>query len=630
MALPKLSAEKILSLVVQHGEKALLALALLCSLPLAWGGLRALQKDRLPDNLSPKELSDRAAQASRRIEQDVADDQKKPLRDALKGPDLNAITTLESWRVQELAAGPQNLGLDRPLRGDLRKRGTPTIFPLEQVTAVAGVAAIAKQDMIGVGGDFAPFNPSGDPTGTGTPTAIVSSPPAELMPYAIVSGLIPYKKQVQEYEARYAATSFTDPARDLPIWRDVEVERQEVSSDGEGEWQKLAIDEAIKLWGKSWTGLAQDPLPEEFKIGAQEFYRPDPAPQEVNFFYSPLPTLAERPTLSGAAGPTMTMGGPTWGLSVLHPWAIQEMKTLLANSTEPGMQGPAGFGFPTAQDPQMGGPNDPRSTGPFADSQLSQPEDDPEAMLDDPSLTGMGPDGTLNPLTYRVFRFIDVTVKPGKSYRYRLTSRLWNPNYRVSQKYLEDPKQAQVESLSSANPTVTEKPVRIPSTTRVLIRLVTKDEKKRGGLGSSEELLVLDQNEGVEDKPGSGNYELHATEATIGQLITSKKESRRVEVGMNAQGRPIKKKYPAHDVTTDFTLLGIAGEQELEEKEKKRVTRGFTPPPPLEALLVDSAGNLEHVTAVNSSQLVQDYLPSLPGYRPPQPTEESMMGFPGF
>jgi hypothetical protein len=164
----------------------------------------------------------------------------------------------------------------------------------------------------------------------------------------------------------------------------------------------------------------------------------------------------------------------------------------------------------------------------------------------------------------------------------------------------------------------------------VLIRLVTKDEKKRGGLGSSEELLVLDQNEGVEDKPGSGNYELHATEATIGQLITSKKESRRVEVGMNAQGRPIKKKYPAHDVTTDFTLLGIAGEQELEEKEKKRVTRGFTPPPPLEALLVDSAGNLEHVTAVNSSQLVQDYLPSLPGYRPPQPTEESMMGFPGF
>ena len=630
MALPKLSAEKLLSLVVQHGEKLLLALALLCSLPLAWGGLRALQKDRLPEDLSPKELSDRAAQASRRIEQDVASDQKKPLRDALKGPDLNAVTTLEIWRVQELAAGPSSLGLDRPLRGDLRKRGTPTIFPLEQVTAVAGAAAIAKQDIIGVGGDFAPFNPSGDPTGTGMPTAIVSSPPAELMPYAIVSGLIPYKKQVQEYEARYAATSFTDPARDLPIWRDVEVERQEVTPDGDGEWQKLAIDEAIKLWGKSWTGLAQDPLPEEFKIGAQEFYRPDPAPQEVNFFYSPLPTLAERPTLSGAAGPTMTMGGPTWGLSVLHPWAIQEMKTLLANSTEPGMQGPAGFGFPTAQDPQMGGPNDPRSTGPFADSQLSQPEDDPEAMLDDPSLTGMGPDGILNPLTYRVFRFIDVTVKPGKSYRYRLTSRLWNPNYRVSQKYLEDPKQAQVESLSSANPTVTEKPVRIPSTTRVLIRLVTKDEKKRGGLGSSEELLVLDQNEGVEDKPGSGNYELHATEATIGQLITSKKESRRVEVGMNAQGRPIKKKYPAHDVTTDFTLLGIAGEQELEEKEKKRVTRGFTPPPPLEALLVDSAGNIERVTAVNSSQLVQDYLPSLPGYRPPQPAEESMPGFPGF
>lgn len=632
----KLSPDSIFSFVVNHGEKILVALAILCSLPLAWGGLNALRSDRLSPDIAPRALEQRAADAGRRIDQDATPDSRKTLLAALRGPDVNVISEIKSWQVSELTAGPSNLGLDRPLLGDRKKRGTPKIFPLEQVMVVTGVAAIAKPEKMVTDTPLVPpVSIGNDPTGMGLALPVVNSPPAQLMPYAIISGLVPYKKQVQEYEDRYATTSFSDPERDFPVWRDIEVERQEVTTNDEGEWQKLSTDQALEIWRQSWAGLSQDPLPEAFKIGEEESYTTEQTTQEVNFFYSPLPTLAERPTLSDTTGSMMTMESPTWGLSVIHPWAIQEIQKWLENGGDSSMQMGGGFAFQTDPGMQIDGSNNPLlSTGPFANSQLSQPTDDPDGMLDDASLNGLDPDDAINLLDYRVFRFIDVTVEPGKSYRYRLTSRLWNPNYRVSPKFLEDPTQAAIESISSSDNQATEESFRIPSVQRVLVRLISKEEKKRGGLGSNQEILVLDQNIKTEDTKNSddlaasGNYELHATAAIPGQLVSSKKESRRVEVGINARGRPEKRKYPTHDVTTDSTLISLVGEQELEVKT--RITRGFTPPPPLEALLVDSSGNLEHVTAVNSAQLVQEYLPTLPGYRPPPPTEESMMGFPGF
>jgi hypothetical protein len=39
-------------------------------------------------------------------------------------------------------------------------------------------------------------------------------------------------------------------------------------------------------------------------------------------------------------------------------------------------------------------------------------------------------------LKYRLFRFFDFSVKPGKHYRYRFALLLWNPNYKVEPRYL--------------------------------------------------------------------------------------------------------------------------------------------------------------------------------------------------
>ena len=39
-------------------------------------------------------------------------------------------------------------------------------------------------------------------------------------------------------------------------------------------------------------------------------------------------------------------------------------------------------------------------------------------------------------LEYRLFRFFDFTVEPGKHYRYRVSLLLWNPNWKVPPQYL--------------------------------------------------------------------------------------------------------------------------------------------------------------------------------------------------
>lgn len=625
MALPKLkfTPETVFTFAANHGEKLLVVIALLCSLPLAWGGINALRSKMLPADKAPAEIAQRAARAKSLLDRPADADERRSLEKILRGPAITKATTAD-WRPPTLEPPAMEIGLNRPPLGDLRKRSTPKIFPLEQLTTVAGLAAIAKNEQIQPN---ALVPPPGDPTGMGMPEAVVTSPPARLMPYVIISGLVPYKKQVDEYIARYAATSFKDEARDTPLWRDFTIERQTVDGDRDGDWEVLNLAKAAEIWTKTWSAAAEDPVPEQFKLTNQENFRPQDVPLG---FYAPLPALAERPSLSGTGGPATPLLSPRWGLSAVHPWAVQEMTELLAEQQQDNPLMPGGLGGPFGQ-LQNGPPGtmtDPTQTGPFANSQLTGQLDDPTMPPDDSALTELGPDGLLNPYEYRLFRFVDVTVKPGKAYRYRVTINLWNPNYNVAAKFLEEPDQAKKPYLAAAvsetSPAVTAAPIRIPALGQVLVRMITNDDKKKGGLGSVAEILVLDEHKGTDKKPGSGNFELHATPANLGQLVGSKKESRRVEVGLTAQGRPRKEKFPTHDVLTDQTFLGLVGEQELEEK--KRISRGFTPPAPLEMLFADADGTLEHVTAVTSAEQVEAYLPTLPGYTPPQPPNPDMLG----
>ncbi|DAC21169.1 MAG TPA: hypothetical protein D7H89_04855, partial [Candidatus Poseidoniales archaeon] len=462
----------------------------------------------------------------------------------------------------------------------------------------------------------------------------VMSPPAKKMPYVLLTGLVPFRKQIDEYIALYSRASYQSPERDLPIWHDYAVERLEVRPDGGGEWKVIDITRLYEDWKDNWAGTATDSVPQQFILpSTQNLF--DPA--DVPFgYWSPLPTLAARPTLNGVdtmSGGDPSMGGPgygsSWGLQSIHPWAKDEMKELLAEQKQlaleqqesMGLGGEMGYGMDSGG--EFGGGMTGTTTGtfsPFRDIEMGMDEGGMEEQYDESMMMGYGGEGEgmmMLDQDYCLFRFIDTSVEPGRLYRYRVTLRAWNPNWNLPKKFLESPEAADEQFVQSATsepfPSLDATPIHVPADNLLLARLLLRDEKKVYGLGvSDQELLVLDSNE------DSGNFELHSIESKPGNIVGSKKGKRKIKQFNNQRIS-----VPPHNVDSDQTLLAVVGQQTIDGK--KRPGRGFVPPEPLEILIADSAGTLEVILADACEETVREYLPTLPGFQPPQAVDPSMM-----
>lgn len=95
-----------------------------------------------------------------------------------------------------------------------------------------------------------------------------------------------------------------------------------------------------------------------------------------------------------------------------------------------------------------------------------------------PTMSGGGVDEGAE---YRLFRFIDESVEPGKAYRYRVKMELPNPNYGLDPRLLADPKAAVNELLA----TVTEAsaPVTLPTPYITAARASLVETKAAANLG---------------------------------------------------------------------------------------------------------------------------------------------------
>ena len=190
------------------------------------------------------------------------------------------------------------------------------------------------------------------------------------------------------------------------------------------------------------------------------------------------------------------------------------------------------------------------------------------------------------------------------------------PQLESPKKFLDSPELADEQFVQSATsdpfPSLDAMPVHVPADNVLLARLLLRDEKKVYGLGvSDQELLVLDSNE-------EGNFELHSIESKPGEVVGSKKGTRKIKQFNN---RRIS--VPPHDVDSEQTLLAVVGQQTIDGK--KRPGRGFIPPEPLEILITDSAGTLDVISADACEETVREYLPTLPVFNPPQTVDPSMM-----
>ena len=126
---------------------------------------------------------------------------------------------------------------------------------------------------------------------------IVMSPPAKKMPYVLLTGLIPFRKQIDEYVALYATASYQSPERDMPIWHDYAVERLEVRPWCGGDWKVIDITRLYEDWKN--TGLALRLIQFLSNLYCLQHKISLILLMCQSAIGGPLPALAAKPTLNG-------------------------------------------------------------------------------------------------------------------------------------------------------------------------------------------------------------------------------------------------------------------------------------------------------------------------------------------
>jgi len=224
-----------------------------------------------------------------------------------------------------------------------------------------------------------------------------------------------------------------------------------------------------------------------------------------------------------------------------------------------------------------------------------------------------GPPGTTpqeRGLEYRLFRFVDLDVEPGRQYRYRVKFALRNPNFGLNQQHLAVAAAAKGEFLVSPYSNETP-PISVPDPTAVLVRSLAAEDAKAMKIkpGMVEMLVLAGAAEG-------GGLSLRSLVAEPGALVD-------VDAKLNKPGDT---RCRGADVETGRILVDARGRQAPPERADARSRR---PPEPLELLVMEPSENTFEVVSLAESQplfdrhrstlpVVEDRRKDKPG-RPGQP-----------
>jgi hypothetical protein len=506
--------------------------------------------------------------------------------------------------------------------------------------------------------------------------AMAAGQRARVVPYVLVTGLVPAAKQQDEYLRAFGSAGFRDPQSDLPRWSQYLVERTVVGPTGAPpKWERLKLRnvESYAQDGgmvspapnQAPEAMQQDPLPAGFVLGSTE--------TDIGYV-AQLPQRIDEP----------------WGLEAVHPWFRSQLKKLLEEAA-PGLLGDSPAVPIDAKRLKASADEFDGQIGEIADLQLvdeperngaivafnvksadnsvtfpveafgtgNQPvfvmsaawarslelDDGPKRNttcslrvrmerigktpvahilgitypaadgaaaeeLADPApfplsagggggefaFGGAGEMGgaTLDGAEFRLFRFIDTTVKPGQRYRYRVRLSVRNPNFGIDRQHLADPASAKNELLPSKESNETP-PVSVPDATTLLVKTLTKEEIKEKKLkpGSLQVLVLAPSSD-------TGNY-------TLRSLITETGGLANVDSSLNKPGDTRTK---GEQVMTGRVLVDVRGRQDESGK-------AGSPAEPFEMLFLRNDGSFEFVSAADSQRLSDRYMPTL---NPPSTT----------
>jgi len=218
---------------------------------------------------------------------------------------------------------------------------------------------------------------------------------------------------------------------------------------------------------------------------------------------------------------------------------------------------------------------------------MPYPGDDGMGM---PGMPGSGRGG----FDYRLFRFVDLTAQPGRTYRYRVTLALRNPNFDIPGQYLVNVDYARGQFLLS-EPSEPSPPVSVPETTALLVGMLGPEEVKRHKVRPGmQEVLVLAP-DAVAGRP------------TLRAVLVEKGGVADVDASLN---RPSTVRSRGEDVKTGRVLVDVFGQQSDRTGASARRTQIAEP---VEMLFLRPDGRFEVVSAADSERPLTRYRPTLEG-----------------
>ncbi|MDR0704388.1 MAG: hypothetical protein LBF88_05300 [Planctomycetaceae bacterium] len=325
------------------------------------------------------------------------------------------------------------------------KRSAVNVFTVKDLKAQAGLGAVSINPASPLLADRAA---EGGNATTGNTS--LSSRIGER--WAIVTGLIPIREQLNLYVDKFSSSVLPDVLRDMPTYILYDVERAEIvpgKNSDELEWQRLDFLTEFLQKRSLWSGNAVDPVD-------PTFFAPQ-VPGKFPMAY-PLPPVTKKFSEEVAHPPFIPMLTDSQMEELKQTEKIREQlrKEMFDIKPEDILDNPFGGSENRIGTTGSGSGGLDGNTVPGRNRRTRRGAQEPEEEEIKPVL-----------VNNYLFRFLDFKVVPGKTYRYRIRLYLANPNYRLAPNYLED------ETLSKEPYLITEfsapsNMVTIPLESRVL------------------------------------------------------------------------------------------------------------------------------------------------------------------
>jgi hypothetical protein len=422
---------------LEHSEKVLLGAFILVFATIIYGA--AVRREKFDKN--PNDLLDKSINAKRSLEGERPEMLKELLSEQQaredKGDYKKVADKIAEFNKQGISVKPYecDVALDKPLFGQRGKRGQPDLFDVEELRIAADFGAFQVVDTPGGGAAVPPPPPGGGRTRA--PIArVAGNTTVHGKHWVVITGLVPVEMQASAYRTALADSVAYDPANDVPTYAGYFVERAEINS----------------------------PADEEKPNFTNKFNSVDAETEATKDWSLQQPDVVESkyldPILTFPLGPLQNRG---WGPNVAHAPKIP----LLI-----GMEGDTGDRADADNLPADAAPPPGPNRG--APGMRGGPRN---PMVRTDRGAGYGGEST----AYKLLRFFDFTVKPGKSYIYRVSLVLKNPNYQVDAGKLEKAEFAKEKYLYTNPPsndklsTLTDR-VDVPKDTQVLVGAAKPDD----------------------------------------------------------------------------------------------------------------------------------------------------------